>query len=183
MATALETQITPEFAVATRDFTVANIEREMPITKRVIESIPEDKKTWKPDEKARTAEELAWHVLFSEVAMLRGIAALRFNTPEEDMAQEKDRPATVAEIANWYEENLPKALDGVKKLTAQQLLTPVDFYGAFNFPSFMYLGFVTSHSIHHRGWLASYLRPMGSKVPSIYGGSADEPWQSEMAAD
>jgi len=28
-------------------------------------------------------------------------------------------------------------------------------------------------AIHHRGQLSTYLRPMGSKVPSIYGPSAD----------
>jgi uncharacterized damage-inducible protein DinB len=31
------------------------------------------------------------------------------------------------------------------------------------------------HSVHHRGQLSSYLRPMGAKVPAIYGGSGDEP--------
>lgn len=30
-------------------------------------------------------------------------------------------------------------------------------------------------SIHHRGQLSTYLRPMGAKVPSIYGPSADDP--------
>ena len=29
--------------------------------------------------------------------------------------------------------------------------------------------------IHHRGQLTTYLRPMGSTVPQIYGPSADEP--------
>ena len=29
--------------------------------------------------------------------------------------------------------------------------------------------------IHHRGQLSTYLRPMGAKVPSIYGPSADDP--------
>ncbi|MGH9774272.1 MAG: DinB family protein [Candidatus Acidiferrales bacterium] len=29
-------------------------------------------------------------------------------------------------------------------------------------------------SIHHRGQLSTYLRPMGAKVPSIYGKSGDE---------
>lgn len=29
-------------------------------------------------------------------------------------------------------------------------------------------------SIHHRGQLSTYLRPMGSKVPAIYGPSADD---------
>jgi uncharacterized damage-inducible protein DinB len=29
--------------------------------------------------------------------------------------------------------------------------------------------------IHHRGQISTYLRPMGSTVPQIYGPSADEP--------
>lgn len=29
--------------------------------------------------------------------------------------------------------------------------------------------------IHHRGQLSTYLRPMGAKVPSIYGPSGDDP--------
>ena len=29
--------------------------------------------------------------------------------------------------------------------------------------------------IHHRGQLSTYLRPMGSTVPQIYGPTADEP--------
>ena len=60
-------------------------------------------------------------------------------------------------------------------MTPQQLATPVNFLGLFNFPAYVYLGLVNNHSIHHRGQLSTYLRPMGSKVPSIYGGSADEP--------
>jgi DinB family len=30
-------------------------------------------------------------------------------------------------------------------------------------------------AIHHRGQLSVYLRPMGGRVPSIYGPSADDP--------
>jgi uncharacterized damage-inducible protein DinB len=47
----------------------------------------------------------------------------------------------------------------------------------FNLPAVMYLQFMLNHSIHHRGQLSSYLRPMGAKVPSIYGGSFDEPME------
>ena len=32
-----------------------------------------------------------------------------------------------------------------------------------------------NHTYHHRGQLSSYLRACGSKVPAIYGASADEP--------
>ena len=38
----------------------------------------------------------------------------------------------------------------------------------------MLFGFLHD-AIHHRGQLSSYLRPMGAKVPSIYGPSADDP--------
>jgi len=61
-------------------------------------------------------------------------------------------------------------------MTAEQLLMPVNFAGVFNMPAVLYLGFLNNHSIHHRGELATYLRPMGSKVPAIYGGSYDEPF-------
>jgi hypothetical protein len=54
-------------------------------------------------------------------------------------------------------------------MSAEQLATPVDFLGAFRLPSAFYLQFLNNHSIRHRGELATYLRPMGSKVPQIYG--------------
>jgi uncharacterized damage-inducible protein DinB len=38
----------------------------------------------------------------------------------------------------------------------------------------MLFGFLFD-AVHHRGQLSSYLRPMGSKVPSIYGPSGDDP--------
>jgi uncharacterized damage-inducible protein DinB len=44
-------------------------------------------------------------------------------------------------------------------------------------PSIWFLGLANNHGIHHRSQLMAYLRAMGSKVPSIYGGSADEPYQ------
>ena len=37
----------------------------------------------------------------------------------------------------------------------------------------MYLNVLLQHTIHHRGQLSTYLRPMGAKVPSIYGESYD----------
>ena len=33
-------------------------------------------------------------------------------------------------------------------------------------------------AVHHRGQLSTYLRPMGSKVPAIYGPSADDPGEA-----
>jgi uncharacterized damage-inducible protein DinB len=44
---------------------------------------------------------------------------------------------------------------------------------AFQMPAALYLEFTVKHSVHHRGQLSTYLRPMGSKVPAIYGESYD----------
>lgn len=57
----------------------------------------------------------------------------------------------------------------------------VDFRGMFQQPAVLYLHLLMHHSIHHRGQLSTYLRPMGAKVPSIYGESYDAA-QARMAA-
>ena len=43
-------------------------------------------------------------------------------------------------------------------------------------PKAAILQFMLSDHIHHRGQLSVHLRMTGSKVPSIYGPSKDEPW-------
>jgi uncharacterized damage-inducible protein DinB len=173
MATAQQS-LTPEMAAGFREVMLDGVTRELEITKKVISAIPDAKAQYKPDPNARTAWELAWHLANSDVQFLDAIADLKFTmeTPEE-----KDKPKTVAELVAWYDMNFKRAAARVSALTPEQLATPIDFMGVFNLPAVSYLGFLNNHSIHHRGALATYLRPMGSKCPSIYGGSYDEPWQ------
>ena len=58
-------------------------------------------------------------------------------------------------------------------MTPDQLMKSIDFRGMFQYPAVAYLEFAIRHTIHHRGQLSMYLRPMGAKVPSIYGESHD----------
>jgi uncharacterized damage-inducible protein DinB len=150
---------------------------EMPITKKVLGAVPDDKRDYRPDPHARTAGELSKHIASVDVWFLNGIADQKFA-----MEDETGVPETAAGLVSWYEENFTRAVERVRAMTPEQLLTPIDFMGAFNLPAVYYLGFVNNHSIHHRGELATYLRPMGSKCPSIYGGSYDEPWQAPQSA-
>jgi uncharacterized damage-inducible protein DinB len=99
------------------------------------------------------------------------------------MTGRENKPQTIAEIVAWYGENLKRGIARVEALTTEQLMTPIDFAGVFNLPAVFYLGFLNNHSIHHRGELVTYLRPMGSKVPAIYGGSYDEPLQRPAPAE
>lgn len=71
---------------------------------------------------------------------------------------------------------MPAKLERVLAMGGHHLAPMIDFYN-MKLPNVQYLVFCAVHGAHHRGQLASYLRPMGGKVPSIYGGSADEPYQ------
>src|SRR5579863_7274083 len=170
-------QITPEFVLGLRTLMLDGFKREAEVTKKVIAAVPDAKSDYRPDPNARTAKELAWHLANTDIQFLDGIADLQFT-----MANPEHKPQTSAEVAAWYDDNVKRAVAKVEGMSAEQLLTPVGFFGVFNLPSVMYLGFLNNHSIHHRGELATYLRPMGSKVPAIYGGSYDEPFNPPPSA-
>lgn len=150
---------------------------ETEATKKVIRAIPEDGKSYKPDPKSKTAHELAWHIASTEVWFLSGVIDGKFSMDEGPQA-----PATIAEIVTWYEKAYAEKVNQLKNLPAEKLLTPIPFFGVMELPAVAYLNFLNLHSAHHRGQLSTYLRPMGSKVPSIYGGSADEPFQAAAGA-
>jgi uncharacterized damage-inducible protein DinB len=167
----------PEQATFTAQLFVQGLEREYATTKRVLAAVPEDKKDYRPDANARTAFSLASHIASSEVWFLNGIVKGEF-------VREGDKKfGSVAEIVAYYDKEFPAALAKVKALPPDKLAKVIPAFGMFNLPAAAYLAFVNNHSIHHRGQLAVYLRPMGSKVPNIYGGSFDEPMQMPAGAD
>ncbi len=164
--------VTPDFIFAYRELILSTILAESKTTRKVIAAIPEARSEFRPEPRARTARELAWHIVYEDVAFLNMISDMKI-----EMAPAPAAPAAMAEILRWYDENFPRALMRVRELTPEQLLTPVPFFGFMTEPLFKYLILVNNHSIHHRGQLATYIRPAGGKVPGIYGPSADEPIQ------
>lgn len=166
--------MTPEFALGLRQYMLDNVTRELETTKKVIAAIPDDKSDHRPEANARTAWELAWHLANTDVQFMTGIADLKFAMGNPT---EADKPKNISDLVGWYDRNMKTSAARVAALSKEQLLTPIDFFGVFNLPAVAYLGFLNNHSIHHRGELATYLRPMGSKVPAIYGGSYDEPFR------
>ena len=165
--------MTPEQATfLLNDLYLPQAQSEYKTTRRVIEAIPADQSGWKPDPKAKSAFELASHLAGSECFFMHGVANGKFDPADGKIP---DTVKTPADLIEWYDENFAKASARVSEAKGDELTRPVDFFGVFNYPAIMYMGFMCSHSIHHRGQLSTYLRPMGSKIPSIYGGSADEP--------
>jgi len=164
--------MSPDQVLTITHFLLATTRQEATITAKVIAAVPDDKSDYRSDPKARTARELAWHIAYTDVWFLESIVAGEFQMTGEPVPPEVK---TIADMAAWYEKNMAATADRVAALPPEKLAQPVNFLGAFNFPAGFYLGFLNNHMIHHRGQLSCYLRPMGSKVPSIYGGSADEP--------
>jgi uncharacterized damage-inducible protein DinB len=90
-----------------------------------------------------------------------------------DGAARPEAIRTPADIVAWYSERFAANIERLKTTPVDRLVVPIDFRGLFTFPAVVFLQSGISHSIHHRGQLSTYLRPMGAKVPSIYGESYD----------
>ncbi len=161
--------MSPEKAKTIADFLCTNLEREYSTTRRVLAALPDDQMNWQPHEKGMKAGELAWHIATSDCYFLRSVADGAFAVPVK-----MEQPATAAEMVAYYDANFPPLLERCKNLTGEQALKELDFRGVFVQPAALFLNLCNGHSIHHRGQLSTYLRATGTKVPKIYGRSADE---------
>jgi uncharacterized damage-inducible protein DinB len=148
---------------------------ESKATVKVIGNVPDDKRSYRPDEKSRNAWELATHLALGDIWFLDSIMSGSFNFDPELEKQMAARFTSSKDLADWYTKEYADRLQKLRNLSGDQLTRIVDFFGLFQWPAAAYIGFANNHSTHHRGQLAAYLRAMGSKVPAIYGGSADEP--------
>jgi len=150
-------------------YTLANYERERNTTKAVIASIPAGQEEYKPHGNCMCALKLAFHIVASERFFLDGVINGKFASGGEM----PDTIKTSADVLAWYEANVPPAIDAVKALPGETISQNIDFFGMMNAQAIAYLTLMVNHSVHHRGQLSAYLRPMGAKVPGIYGPSGD----------
>jgi uncharacterized damage-inducible protein DinB len=166
-------------ALFLRQFLLGGLEREHATTRRVIEAIPTESGGYRPDDIVRSANDLAWHIVGAEHRFMEAVVNGVFdftNTGRPGHLQ------TSRDIAQWYADTFPQDAARVAALPADALTRIVDFRGIFQFPAVVYLQTAQIHSIHHRGQLSTYLRPMGAKVPAIYGESFDSA-QAKQAGD
>jgi uncharacterized damage-inducible protein DinB len=153
------------------EFCIARRKAEQPAFLRVLKAVPAGKAEYRPDPKSRTAAELAWLLAAEEASLLSLLETGDIHWKEEKPPALEQIVATYEKSANAVNEKLAK-LDqagwqkkgrfmsggaAVWEDTVEQMMWGMLF-----------------DSIHHRGQLSTYLRPMGGKVPSIYGPSADD---------
>jgi len=165
--------MTPETAKGLLDFLLPQIEQEFATTRKVLAAVPADTCAYKPSEKCMTAIELANHIATSEAFFLQGVVNGAFDWKQTEFK-------TPAEVLAFCDQTIPPLFAQVAALPAEKLAQTISF-AIFTEPAVGYLNLHLKHTIHHRGQLSAYLRPMGAKVPSIYGPSADEPVQAATA--
>ncbi len=147
-------------------------DREQPKFDRVFDALPTDRLDYRPDPKSRSAAEMVTH-LAREQEMLVGM----IDDGRIDYAEPKAED--FGEMRALWTRRTAELRDRLKKMDADGWNRPVKFFmrgKQINETTTdeMLWGFLLD-MIHHRGQLTTYIRPMGGKVPSVYGPSADAP--------
>lgn len=163
----------PEQAKAAADALASLWEGEFPATAQVLEAVKDETRGYKPDPKSRSAWDLATHLATADIWFMDSIAKGKFEFDPEKAKQAVAQFASVNDVVAFYRKTFPEKLAALRVMPADSLAEVLDFFGIMKMPRAQWIGFANNHSIHHRGQLAAYLRAMGSKVPNIYGPSAD----------
>ena len=140
---------------------------ESKTTRNVLARIPEGS-DYRPDPKSRTAQDIAWQIVCEEKMIAD---ALEQGTAEW---APPPTPATMREVVETYERQSAEIARRWQALPAERWNGTLEFFGSQRSASAMAWSFLFD-IVHHRGQITTYLRPMGSTVPQIYGPSADEP--------
>jgi uncharacterized damage-inducible protein DinB len=146
------------------------MKHETATTAKVIAATPNAHLDYRPSERCMPAAELLWHIASADVMFLDGVLSGTFGKS----AEKPESITSPEQISAWYTEKMSTAIEKLSAYTPEEAARILDFYGFLQAPAAGIITFAVGHSIHHRGQLSSYIRPMGGKVPSIYGPTADE---------
>jgi uncharacterized damage-inducible protein DinB len=158
---------------------LADLNREVELSRRALEQVPEGKYDWKPHDKSMNFGYLAELVatIPSWVAMIITRDELDL-APADGPAVERAKNETSGALLQALEKAGTDARAALEQTTEEHLLTPwrllargqVVWEGARQ----EMIRDTLSHGAHHRGQMTVYLRLLGAKVPALYGPSADD---------
>jgi uncharacterized damage-inducible protein DinB len=155
-----------------------DLERELTVTRAVLERLPEQHYEWKPHEKSMTLGRLALHVA--------GLPEWMRDTIGQDVLDvaSAPRPPAVlkdrAELLGRFDRNVATLREAIARFNVENLNHPWTLRnGSQDIVSrprgMVYRVWCLNHLIHHRGQLCLYLRLLNVPVPTIYFNTADDP--------
>jgi uncharacterized damage-inducible protein DinB len=153
-----------------REFYVERVRAETPVFLSVLRALPADQLNYKPHERSPSAEQLVWTIASEFRACLDVVT--------QNKAEWTSAPAPVLpEMLDKFEQSSKELTDRASNMDEESWNRTAQFYYGGKIvseqPAGQFVWFVLFDAIHHRGQLSAYLRPMGGKVPAIYGPSAD----------
>ena len=144
---------------------------ELPRFVRVLKALPADRLDYRPHEKNTAAGDLAWQLALEQANL---VDLLESGVINFEMTK---RPESLDAIVTAFETSANGVTERLRNVDETKWSSAGDF--RMDGQS-MWSGTVQDlcwgylfDMIHHRGQLSTYLRPMGGKVPGIYGPSAD----------
>ena len=155
---------------------LAEMDVEMPTTRRLLERVPGDRPEWKPHPKSFSIAHLA-----QLVARMPGWLTHTMRQPDLDLGSfagySNEKTATlVAE----FDRNVAEARSVLEKAKDADFDVPWSLKRQgqvlFTLPRLAVMRQNINHLVHHRGQLTVYLRLLEVPLPSIYGPTADEKW-------
>ncbi len=159
----------------TRGLLLAEWARESASTRKMLDSVPEEKFQWKPHPKSRDLGALTLHV-----AALPDRFSNVFATEMFDPTQAKQPNISgKQDIIKLFDSGSAKIEEGLKNTPESEYSKEFTFSREgtviAKMPKAMFLRtFLVNHMIHHRAQLSIYLRLLDVPVPGMYGPSADD---------
>jgi uncharacterized damage-inducible protein DinB len=160
------------------DTLLPEFDREMGLTRRALERVPDGQFEFKPHPTSVTLGRLAEHLTempqWATITMVQNGIEMTTQRPPEYAP-----PATRAAVLAQFDNHLKAGRANVAGRTDAEFNAPWTLRAGgkevFTMPKAAVMrNFVLNHMIHHRGQLLVYLRMLGVPVPSIYGPSGDE---------
>ena len=162
-------------AMPEKDNFFGNWDREFQTTLKVLKAFPINNQDYRPHKKSRSAKELAWTFVVEEQMAVNGLLSGKM-----DFENMPKPPASMKDVISTYEKSHKGVMNKLKKANESAYNKTIKFFVApkkmADFRRMDVLWMFLMDTIHHRGQFSVYLRMAGGKVPSIYGPSADEPW-------
>src|SRR5688500_4060754 len=158
---------------------LAELESEAAKSRRVLEQVPSGKREWKPHERSMELGYLSELVANIPSWVGMAITLNELDIAPKDGPQHKPAPLnTSAELVAALDKAVAQAREALQKTTDAPLETKWRLLAggqlALEQPRHDVIRDTFLHSAHHRGQLTVYLRLLGSKVPSVYGPTADD---------
>ncbi len=152
-------------------------DQEMAATRRVIERVPDNDPGWKPHPKSFSIAHLA-----QLLAAMPGWLGQTLTGTELDLGSGPGySDQTTEALLATFDENVAQAREAIVAAEDSDYGVPwslkMNGNVLFTLPRGAVIRQHISHLSHHRGQMTVYLRLRDVPVPSVYGPTADEPWQ------